>query len=440
MTKLTKYSKHKNSNIEHLNEVPTQWEIVKFKYLFTFSKGLNITKENLQEIGIPCINYGEIHSKYGFEIIPEKHHLKCVSKDYLLNSKKSLLKYGDFIFADTSEDISGSGNFTYLNSNKEIFAGYHTVIATTIYQQNIRFLAYLIDSISYRTQIRKKVKGVKVYSITNSILKDTLLWIPQKKEQQKIANYLDQKTKKIDNSIIQKKELVKLLKERQQILINDAITKGIDNSVQFKESNIQWLGKVPKHWEIRKGKYLFVEVDERSKDGKEELLSVSHMTGVTPRSEKNVTMFMSEDYTGSKTCQKDDLVINIMWAWMGALGISDREGIVSSSYGIYRQRETNTFNSSYLEYLLGTNDYIAEYNRRSTGLHVSRLRLYSDMFLDMKIATPPIEEQNAIINFIKENNSKINKAINIQEQQIKLLEELKETLIDSCVTGKVKVP
>ena len=163
------------------------------------------------------------------------------------------------------------------------------------------------------------------------------------------------------------------------------------------------------------------------------------MTGVTPRSEKNVTMFMSENYTGSKTCQKDDLVINIMWAWMGALGVSDREGIVSSSYGIYRQIKTETFNSNYLEYILRTTNYIAEYNRRSTGLHASRLRLYSDRFLDMEMAIPPIEEQNAIIKYIQESSSKIDKAINLKKREIERLKELKETLIDGCVTGRVRV-
>jgi len=288
---------------------------------------------------------------------------------------------------------------------------------------------------------------------------------PPKQEQIKIANYLDQKTEQIDKAITQKQELIKLLKERQQIVINSAVTKGEirktddnclssvglkpksmchstddgDYKVVMKDSGVEWLGGVPEHWEIKRGKYLFFEVDERSKDGKEELLSVSHMTGVTPRSEKNVTMFMSENYTGSKTCQKDDLVINIMWAWMGALGVSDREGIVSSSYGIYRQIKSKTFNSNYLEYILRTTNYIAEYNRRSTGLHASRLRLYSDKFLDMEMAIPPIEEQNAIIKYIQESSTKIDKAITLQEKQIIKLKELKETLIDGCVTGRVRV-
>ncbi|EKO3839721.1 restriction endonuclease subunit S, partial [Vibrio harveyi] len=126
----------------------------------------------------------------------------------------------------------------------------------------------------------------------------------------------------------------------------------------MKDSGVDWIGVIPEHWEVKRAKYIFDEVDERSKTGDEELLSVSHMTGVTPRSEKNVNMFMAEDYSGSKLCRENDLVINIMWAWMGALGVSSQVGIVSPSYGVYRQKVKDTFNPVYLEYLLKSTKYV----------------------------------------------------------------------------------
>lgn len=164
------------------------------------------------------------------------------------------------------------------------------------------------------------------------------------------------------------------------------------------------------------------------------------MTGITPRSEKNVTMFMAEDYTGSKTCQKDDLVFNIMWTWMGALGVSDRPGIVSSSYGVFRQKDKNTFNPNFLEHLLKTTKYIEHYNRVSTGLHSSRLRFYPHMFFDMEVGFPDREEQDRIVAHIQTQSTKIDKAITLQQQQIEKLKEYKATLINSAVTGKFKVP
>jgi type I restriction enzyme S subunit len=278
------------------------------------------------------------------------------------------------------------------------------------------------------------IGGVAISNIINFSLP-----LPPASEQTAIANFLDEKTAKIDTAIAQKEKLIALLKERKQIIIQQAVTKGIDPAVKLKDSGIEWIGEVPEHWEVKRAKYLFNEVNERSKTGNEELLSVSHMTGVTPRSEKNITMFMAEDYTGSKTCQKDDLVINIMWAWMGALGVANRSGIVSSSYAVFRQKHINTFNLDFLEYLLKTPNYIEHYNKTSTGLHSSRLRFYGHMFFDMELAFPSLEEQNQIVAHSETQSAKIDKAISLQQQQIDKLKEYKATLINSVVTGKIKV-
>jgi type I restriction enzyme S subunit len=200
------------------------------------------------------------------------------------------------------------------------------------------------------------------------------LGIPPRDEQDRIANFLDQKTAEIDEAITKKQRLIELLKELKAILINQAVTKGLNPDAPMRDSGVEWIGEVPEHWEVKRAKYLFREVDERSETGTEELLSVSHMTGITPRSEKNIYMFMAEDYTGSKLCQKDDLVFNIMWAWMGALGVSGQTGIVSPSYGIYRQQITGTFNSWYLEHLLRSDPRrYAATNQRITGSLTKRV-------------------------------------------------------------------
>ncbi|MCB4759908.1 MAG: restriction endonuclease subunit S, partial [Sulfurovum sp.] len=165
------YEKYKESGVEWIGKIPKNWEVKKFRFSFNLTKGLTITKANLKDDGIPCVNYGEIHSKYGFEVIPEKDDLKCVDSSYLKTSKQSLLSRGDFVFADTSEDIEGSGNFTHLHSDTPTFAGYHTIISRLKIDANYRYMAYFLDSTTFRNQIRQQVKGVKVYSITNSILK-----------------------------------------------------------------------------------------------------------------------------------------------------------------------------------------------------------------------------------------------------------------------------
>ena len=216
--------KMKDSGVEWIGEIPEHWDLSRFRNIFNLSKGLTITKENLTESGVFCVNYGEIHSKFGFEVNPEINELKCVHEDYLKSDPNSLLKKGDFLFADTSEDISGSGNFTYLNSDIPTFAGYHTVIARPKHELNSRFFAYLFDSVSFRNQIRVRVKGVKVFSITQSILKDPFIWLPPSEEQNKIVTFLDNQVKLIFNAIELKKGEIEKLKEYKATLINSAVT------------------------------------------------------------------------------------------------------------------------------------------------------------------------------------------------------------------------
>jgi len=216
--------KMKDSGVEWIGEIPEGWEVKKLKYIFKFGKGLTITKDNLADEGIKCVNYGEIHSKYGFEINPEVHNLKCVDANYLKSDKKSLLNFGDFIYADTSEDIEGSGNFTYLNSTIKTFAGYHTVICRPKIEINSRFFAYEFDSLTFRYQIQKKVKGVKVYSITQGMLKDMIFWLPPVSEQQELVKFLDSKTSKLDNAVDLQQYQIDKLKEYKTTLIDSVVT------------------------------------------------------------------------------------------------------------------------------------------------------------------------------------------------------------------------
>ena len=148
---------------------------------------------------------------------------------------------------------------------------------------------------------------------------------------------------------------------------------GLKPYPDYQDTGHDWLGSVPAHWSLLRAKRLFREVDERSKTGKEELLSVSHLTGVTPRRLKNVTMFMAESNVGHKVCRLGDLVINTLWAWMAALGVTKHTGIVSPAYGVYRPTDGGGILPAYADHLLRTPLYAAEYQRRSTGVNSSRL-------------------------------------------------------------------
>lgn len=197
---------------------------------------------------------------------------------------------------------------------------------------------------------------------------------------------------------------------------------------EYKDSGVKWLGEIPSHWELLKSKYLWKETFENSTSGKEDLLSVSQYTGVT----KSKADSRSESLIGYKIVHKDDLVINIMLAWLGGLGVSNDEGVVSPAYCTYKL--IRNYNPKFLHYLYKTPMYLAEFARHSTGVVPSRWRMYTDDFGQVVSLLPPVEEQDAIVRYLDAATSKIDKAIAMQQKMIDLLNERKQIIIQNAVT------
>lgn len=197
---------------------------------------------------------------------------------------------------------------------------------------------------------------------------------------------------------------------------------------EYKDSGVQWLGKIPKHWDIIKAKYLWNEVFSFSENGSENLLSVSQYDGVTQAKNES----RSESLKGYKKVAKDDLVINIMLAWMGGLGVSEYNGIVSPAYCVYRLKKAA--NPKFMHYLYKTPIYLAEFARHSTGVIPSRWRMYTDDFGQVLTLVPPIDEQDMIVSYLDKVTSKIDEAIAQQQKMIDLLNERKQIIINNAVT------
>lgn len=190
--------------------------------------------------------------------------------------------------------------------------------------------------------------------------------------------------------------------------------------------------KYPSRWPLYRGKQLFRVIDERSDEGTEDLLSVSHITGITPRSQKNVTMFKSESLIGYKLCQMGDIVANTMWTWQGAIGVSKYEGVVSPAYNVYRQRK-DYFNSTYLDMLLREHQLVDVYHSLSTGIRPSRLRLYPDVFLTIEFPVPPRAEQDQIVRFLDWKISEINKKRLLKKKSLELMRELISSTFEKLI-------
>lgn len=214
-----------------------------------------------------------------------------------------------------------------------------------------------------------------------------------------------------------------------------SVVLGLKPYLEYKDSGLPWLGHVPGHWDIRRIKYLLREIDSRSTSGKEQLLRVSQYTGVTQR--KSVDGSDEPDtraasLVGYKKVCSNDLVINIMLAWNGSMGVSRYEGIASPAYCVYR------FNKDalpwYFHELLRSPVYKGRIKVASTGVVESRLRLYSEELGRVEAILPPLDEQAAIVRFLDHATHRLDKAIRAKRKIIALLNEQKQAIIHRAVT------
>lgn len=223
---LDKSAPMKNSGLPWIEQIPQHWGIATLDSLFSFGKGLGITKEDLTESGVPVISYGQVHSKKNTGTHITDDLMRHVPETYLKSDPQSLVNKGDFIFADTSEDVEGAGNCAFVDREMTLFAGYHSIILRNIHSDFVlgRYLSYLFNTLPWRTQIQARVTGIKVYSISKRILKEVTVMLPKQGEQRAIADYLDSKCAAIDKVIADKEQVIEKLTEYKKSLIYECVT------------------------------------------------------------------------------------------------------------------------------------------------------------------------------------------------------------------------
>ena len=217
-------AKMKDSGVEWIGEVPEHWEVNKFKNLYKTRTGITFTKAELVEFGERVISYGQIHSKENWRASVNPDLIRYIPMSLTEGKSGALAEKGDFLFADTSEDFEGCGNNVYIDTEEPIYAGYHTILAKCNNNQCGAYLAYLFASTKWRGQIRSMVNGVKVYSITQSIIKNASVILPSIDEQKAIADYIKNRVIVIDKAIKSHNQKISLLQERKQIIINEVVT------------------------------------------------------------------------------------------------------------------------------------------------------------------------------------------------------------------------
>lgn len=217
-------TKLKDSGVDWIGKIPAGWEARNLTQCCDFFKGLAITKADLTESGTPVISYGQIHSKLniGTHLRPEL--LRHVPEAIAAADPGSRLKVGDIVFADTSEDVEGCGNCVLIDAEFPVYAGYHAIVARPDESGRSRYLSYLFNAPRWRAQIRAKVAGIKVFSITQRIFKGVSLLLPSVADANAIADYLDAECAKIDKAAGLVTREIELYRKLKRSLINEIVT------------------------------------------------------------------------------------------------------------------------------------------------------------------------------------------------------------------------
>ncbi|HPO12198.1 MAG TPA: restriction endonuclease subunit S [Candidatus Hydrogenedentes bacterium] len=329
--------------------------------------------------------------------------------------------------------IGRKGSYGKVNwSSTACFASDTTFyVDETVTQHELRWIYWLLQTL----RLDEGSDEAAVPGLNRESAYEMTVSVPSIPEQRAIADYLDRETGRLDALVGAKERWLDLLAEKRRALITQAVTRGLNPNAPLRDSGIPWLGQIPKHWETERARWLFRERDERSETGDEELLTVSHLTGVTPRSEKDVNMFEAETTEGYKICHKNDLVINTLWAWMGAMGVSPVHGIVSPAYNVYSP--CGRFDPRYVDALVRIPDFAKEATRYSKGVWSSRLRLYPEGLYEIMMPVPPLSEQQAIVAHIERETGRLDALRSAAERTIALLRERRAALISEAVCGRI---
>lgn len=419
------------SGADLIGEVPAHWRVKPLRLIGRLLKGTGGSKEDVVENGVACVRYGDLYTTHNNFIERARTYLtEDRAQDY------TPIEYGDVLFAASGETIEEIGK-SAVNLLHDARCGGDVIIFRPTEPNAARFFGYAMDAAPVAAQKSLAGRGTTVKHIYPDELREVVIAVPPVGEQQVIANYLDRETARLDALVAAKERVLGLLAEKRRALITRAVTRGLDPHAPLRDSGIPWLGEIPAHWETERARWLFRERDERSATGEEELLTVSHLTGVTPRYEKDVNMFEAETTEGYKICIAGDLAINTLWAWMGAMGVSPLDGIVSPAYHVYQPGAR--LEPGYVDLIVRLPIFAQEVTRYSKGVWSSRLRLYPEGFFEVFLPVPPLPEQREIVAGVSRETAKLDGLSTATERTITLLKERRAALIAATVTGQIEV-
>lgn len=423
-----RYGAYKGSGVEWLGEVPAHWAVGKLKDIAFYQEGPGIMADDFQEEGVPLIR---ISGMKGSTVSLDG----CNFLDPIKVSKRwphFKLKLGELLVsASATTGIAAKVN--------------ESVVGAIPYTGLIRFkprsklcsdyLQYFLTANIFTYQIDLQKSGTTIQHYGPTHLGRIFSVLPPLPEQTAIAVYLDEKTAQLDRKIellVQKAEQYGKLK---QSLINEAVTRGLDKAVAMKDSGVEWIGEVPAHWEVKRGKDVFEQT--KNKVGLDSssynVLSLT-LKGVIKRDLDNMKGKIPASFDGYQIANPDNLVLCLfdMDVTPRIVGYVGQLGIITSAYTVLRGKR-----DTHMKYFLY---YYLEQNRNGSLLANSktlRSTMTFDLFSQLQLPVPPLAEQQAIAAYLDEKTAHIDRIVATINTQIDKLKELRKTLINDIVTGKI---
>lgn len=442
---MQRYEKYKDSGVDWIGEIPESWGLTAVKNLLAIpiTDGPHTTPI-LYEDGIPFIsaeavknNRLDFSKKRGF-ISLKDHNEFC---------KKYRPKRNDIYMVKSG---ATTGNIAMVDTDIDFSIWSPLAVFRVSYRLIPKFLFFALQSLYFRKSVELKWSFGTQQNIGMGVLSNLPLVYPNIEEQQTIANFLDDKTAKIDQTIAIKQKEIELLKERRQILIQKAVTKGLDDTVKLKDSGVDWIGKIPEHWKVRKLKSFCTAFGRIGFRGYTTADLVDEGDGaitISPSNIKEMNMeFNSNSYLSwfkynespEIKIRENDILIVKTGSTYGKIGIVKnlpQKATINPQLLVLKKIQIK---ADYLYELLKSEIFQLQVERNVIGSTIPTIS--ETKILGFSVPIPSSEEEiNEISDYILNINEKIAKAISIKEQEIEKLKEYKTVLIDQVVTGKVRV-
>ena len=430
---MERYSEYKDSGVEWLGEIPRHWELRKMKFSF----------DERSQKGFPTLPLLAATQNHGV-IRKSDYENRTVEATKSLDTLK-LVEVGDFVISLRS--FQGGIELCH---DRGIISPAYTILKPTHIKSC--YFKYLGKSPVYLQLLKSMVTGIREgQNIDYGKLRENLIPIPTEAEQEAIANYLDKVTSKIDAAIAQQQKMIELLNERKQIIINNAVTKGLDPTAKMKPSGIPWLGNIPAHWELFRLKYLFTGykagpfgssliTNALLEDGSILVYTPEHVAEQRTSIPNN--LYLPENRRNELKkffVKKGDVIFPIVGSLGRAMIIEEAmpEGIINQRLAMFSIRK-EFLDTDYFMWVFGKSKFYESYIKNvQRGSFI--VNLTKTLVGDMPFVLPPINEQKEISIFITNKTTEILSSISCIEKQIGLLQERKQIIINDIVTGKVKV-